>query len=352
MTAPATTAPATTAPATTVPATTAPATTEPAPVGFADQWERVEAPPECMCGDGSPWSFFVRQADPAKVLFFLEGGGACFNAEMCAPGSTSYKQSIGYEDGFDASDGIFDLDNPQNPFADYSIVFVPYCTGDVHSGNTTTDYGEGVVIEHKGQVNGTAALDELVARFPDATRIVVGGASAGSFPTPFYAGMVADLLPAADVKVIADGSGAIPDAMGLVVSNWGTIEALPDWPEVGDITPAEFTPSYIFEVTAAHDPSIDFARHDYAFDEVLAGYAELVGLDAGDLVSVMTANEIKVEATGATVATWIAPGDDHTVVGASDFYTEQLNGVRFVDWLEAFLDDAPLPDQRCEVCTA
>jgi hypothetical protein len=26
----------------------------------------------------------VRQADPAKVLLFLEGGGACFNAVTCA----------------------------------------------------------------------------------------------------------------------------------------------------------------------------------------------------------------------------------------------------------------------------
>lgn len=317
---------------------------------FADQWERVAAPEGCMCADGSPWSYFVREADPTKVVLFFDGGGACFSAETCAPGSDQYKQAIGFDNGFTESTGVFDFDNPENPFADYSMVFVPYCTGDVHAGNTTKDYGNGVVIEHKGFVNGSAALDALVERFANVDTLIVAGVSAGSFPTAIYAGLAADKLPKAAIKVIADGSGAIPDAMGLVASNWNILDALPDWPEFAGATYDKVTPSWTFEVTAAHDPAITFARHDYAFDSVLAGYARLAGVATDDLVSVMRRNEQRVEATGAVVASWIAPGSNHTILQKPDMYTETLNGTRFIDWLRAFLDGRTVDDEVCTDC--
>ena len=333
-------------PAVSEPAVSEPVVTDP----VATEWVQVDAPSDCMCSDGSPFSYFVREADPSKVVFYLEGGGACFSADMCAPGSDQYTHTFDYPDGFTGTDGIFDLDNPENPFADYSFVYVPYCTGDVHTGNTTKDYGNGVVVQHKGFVNASTALDDMIARFPAATNVVVAGASAGSFPTPIYAAMVGDALPTADLKVVADGSGAIPDAMGLVVANWGTLEALPDWPELVGLTVDQVTPSTIFEKAALHNPNITMARHDYAHDRVLSGYATMAGLSADNLVDVMNANEAKVEANGAAVATWIAAGDDHTIIGRPSMYTEEQNGVRFVDWLKAFIDGSPLPDEHCTVC--
>ena len=318
---------------------------------FAKQWTKVDAPADCMCGDGSPYSYFVREKVPTKVVFFLEGGGACFTADTCKPGSDSYKQSVGQQNGFMESQGIFDLDNPENPLADYSMVYVPYCTGDVHGGNTTTDYGNGVVVQHKGLVNGTAAMNALLERFPEATDVIVAGASAGSFPTPIYAGMIADKLPRAAVKVLADGSGAIPDAMGLVASQWKLFDALPRWPEVQAAQPAQLTPSWVFEITAHHNPSIVFARHDYAFDATLARYAELAGVPPEDLVALMDANEKKVEAAGTQVATWVAPGDSHTILSSSGLYAEELNGERFATWLGDFVNGTVPADQHCTVCS-
>lgn len=320
-------------------------------VSFADQWERVEAPEDCMCADGDPWSYFVREADPKKVVFLLDGGGACFTGDMCTPGSGQYKEDIGFEEGFTEANGVFDFDNPDNPLADYSMVFVPYCTGDVHSGNVTKDYGNGVVIEHKGFVNGSTALEAMAERFPDVENLVVAGVSAGSFPSAIYAGIAAELLPEAEVKVVADGSGAVPDAMGLVTASWGLLDTLPDWPEFEGATYDMVTPSWTFEMTAARNPRIAFARHDYAFDSVLAGYAALAGASADDLVSVMMANEQKVEASGAMVATWIAPGSDHTILQRPSLYTEVLNGVRFIDWLTDFLSGQSVEDEICTECS-
>jgi len=324
--------------------------TQSSPATFADQWERIEAPADCMCADGAPWAYFVREASPTKVVFFLDGGGACFSAETCAPGGGQFKEAIGYENGFSEANGVFDFDNPENPLADHSMVFVPYCTGDVHAGNITKDYGNGVVVEHKGFVNGSTALNALAELFPDVEELVVAGVSAGSFPSAIYAGLATELLPNADIKVIADGSGAIPDAMGLVSSNWDVLGAVPDWPEFEGATYDVVTPSWTFEIAASRDPSIAFARHDYAFDSVLAGYAALAGVPADDLVSVMRTNEQRVEAAGASVATWIAPGSDHTILQKPNLYTQTLGETRFIDWLRAFLAGESPQDVICTNC--
>lgn len=313
-------------------------------------WVRVDAPDDCMCADGSPYAYFVRAADPTKVVFYLEGGGACFSAETCTPGTGPYKQIIGFDQGLDGMPGIFDIDNVDNPLRDYSMVFVPYCTGDVHSGNTTKDYGNGVVIEHKGFVNGRAVLDDTLRRFPNVSTVFVSGSSAGAFPTPIYAGLFADRLPDADIKVFADSGGAIPDAMSFVVDNWGTLDALPDWPEFDGVSLATFTPANSFVVTARRHPRIAFARHDYAFDEVLANYALLAGLTPDDLMGVMRRGEEQIEATGSSVATWIGPGRAHTILANDRLYAQEMNGVRFVEWLRAFVNGSPLADQYCVEC--
>src|SRR4029453_13371863 len=125
----------------------------------------------------------------------------------------------------------FDVADERNPFADYSVVVVPYCTGDVHIGNATTEYTADLTIQHKGYVNGTAALDHLAATFPGATDVVVMGESAGSIASPLYAGLVSDRLPKAQITVVADGSGSYPDARRFnnLITAWGAGNALPDW---------------------------------------------------------------------------------------------------------------------------
>ena len=328
--------------------TTAPEPTD-APV-VAPTWETVDAPSDCMCADGSAFHFYLREASPTKVLFYLEGGGACFSGDMCKPGSGTYSETISPISKLEDSPGIFDFANPENPFADYSVVYVPYCTGDVHAGNITKDYGNGVVTQHKGFVNASNALDTMIKRFPNTTQLVVAGSSAGSFPTPVFAGMAGDQLPNADLKVFADSSGAVPDAMGFVIGNWGTLETLPDWPEIEGLTVDQFTPAYTFIKAAEHNPKIRFARHDFAFDSVLSSFARMAGLSPDDLVSVMRTNESKVEATGVNVANWISPGDDHTIAVRDEFYTEEMNGVRFVDWFTAFMNDSPEADNYCVDC--
>ncbi len=307
-----------------------------------------------MCSDGSPYSYWIREADPTKVVFFLQGGGLCFDATTCAPDSRLYKTTTGAGDNpTNFSNGVFDFSDERNPLADYSFVFAPYCTGDVHLGNTTRDYGPELTVQHKGSVNATTALNDLVAQFPDAEQLVVTGESAGSLPTPLYAGVAQDLMPNAEITVLADGSGAYPDAPGIngpLDSVWGAERGLPPWPENAGMTGLWSAPA-LFVQAHKHAPEIIFGRHDYAFDGVQQFFAGLAGIAADDLVTLIDQNEIQIEAGGVDLRSYIAPGDAHTVLSKPEFYTEIVEGVPLVDWVSDLVRRQPDLDVHCTDCS-
>ena len=335
--------------------TQAPATDVPTTVE-ATAWDAITAPAGCMCSDGSEFKFFVHRADPAKVVFYLEGGGACFDGSTCGPDSKAFKRTVGHDDGLEGlTTGIFDFANPKNPFHDWSIVFVPYCTGDVHIGNITKDYGNGTIVQHKGYVNGTAALTATHDLFPDATQLVVTGESAGSVPSPLYAGMARDLYATATIKVLGDGSGAYPDIPGInavIGANWGTMNAVPAWPENEGQTVETWSLPGLYVQSHRHAPDIVFARHDYAFDQTQVFFAQLAGIPADDLVSLIDENETQIEASGMDLWSFISPGDSHTVLSRPEFYTETVNGTSFVQWVTDLVAGTPVPDVHCTTCTA
>ncbi len=353
------TAPSTAAAATNDAATTAAsvlATTTEAPTtttAAMAPFDRVIPGGDCQCADGSEFSFWVRDADPEKVVLFFQGGGACFSAESCSFTDGNYKVTTGVSDDPSNGTGVWDLADVRNPFADYSIVFVPYCTGDVHLGDATTEYAPGLTVQHKGNVNATAALDHLVTTFPAARALVVTGESAGSIPSPFYAGLLADRLPDARITVLADGSGAYPDIPGINAALgdlWGVQNGVPDWPEYAGLTPEQWSFPGLFFRSGLHAPDIVFARHDYAFDETQVFFAGLAGIPADDLVSLIDLNEQQIETAGVDLLSYIAPGDSHTVLSKPAFYTETVNGVPLVDWVTQLVNHEPAADVHCQEC--
>ena len=309
-----------------------------------------------MCADGSPYSYWIHKADPNKVVFFLEGGGACIDINTCAFGSPAYRSSIGARDdpnGF--SSGIFDFNDARNPLADYSFVFAPYCTGDVHLGTATHVYGPELTVQHKGSINASTALQALATAFPDTTQLVVAGESAGSVPTPLYAGLAHDLLPDSTITVLADGSGAYPDDPAVnarVGALWGTESGIPPWPENSGLTAADWGAPDLFVQAGKHDPEIIFGRHDYAFDFVQTIFSGLLGFPADDLVSQIDANGTKIDQGGVDLHSYIAPGQGHTVLSSAAFYTETVEGVPLVDWVTDLIKRKPDLDVHCTDCKA
>src|SRR5262249_40413511 len=154
-----------------------------------------------------------------------------------------------------------------NPFRDYSFIYVPSCTGDAHLGNATRKYSPQLTVQHKGFVNGTAALDYLTKHYPHAARIVVVGKSVGSIAAPVYGGLAADRLPHARVIVLGAQSGHVPDdpALNAKVFGklWGAYANMPDWEVNRGLTARDWGAPRFWIQAGRHDPELVLARFDF-----------------------------------------------------------------------------------------
>lgn len=320
-------------------------------------WEIHDAAKPCQCADGSPYQFLTRTADPKKVVLYFEGGGACFSADTCRFDSGTYKTkanaaAIAKGDG-EAGQGIFDFANPDNPLTDWSFVFVPYCTGDVHIGSAEHAYSDTLTVHHNGADNAKAAIAQLVTQFPDATEVLVTGSSAGGVPSPLAGGLVADGLPDAKVTVLADGSGAYPDNPPInagIGGLWGTMNAVPDWPVTKGMTPEQFSIPGLFVLAGKTHPEIRFARYDNAYDQVQKMFSALARVGGGDQKQVILANEAQIEAAGVPIESYLAAGTDHTILARKEFYALTTDGVSFRDWFTRYVDGEQVGDVHCTEC--
>jgi hypothetical protein len=155
-----------------------------------------------------------------KVLIYLEGGGACWDSLTCYSLQTASFFTTGYSatdfasESTDASylaqpGAFFDRSAPGNPFADYSYVYLPYCTGDVFAGNNVTTFGSDTA-HFVGYANVAAYLRRVVPTFASATQVVLAGSSAGGFGALYNWGRVQAAFGAVPVMLIDDSGTLMP----------------------------------------------------------------------------------------------------------------------------------------------
>lgn len=326
-----------------------------APLAIADPWETVVAGGEARCSDGSPYSFHVRRADPDRVLLFFNGGGACWDSFTCDPDSSSaYRMRAGSVDGNDPRgyDGAFALDNPENPFRDWSQVFISYCSGDLHLGQRTSEYeredGSVFKIHHQGRANAEAALSYLQEHLPPAQRIVVAGGSAGAIASPIYAAVIAKRFP--DAEVIQLGGGAagyrVPPPTALW-RTWGLVEALPDELETDDrISADNLLLVDFYELAANVAPDVRYHSYDNAYDAVQEQFMMLLGAP-GELLPGLEKNLEDMQRAAPNLRYYLAPGDFHTLLRYRELYTRESAGVPVLHWVQALISGDEVEDVRC-----
>jgi len=323
------------------------------------KWKKVVPGGDCECADGSEFAFWERRADPNKVVFFLDAGGSCYDAKTCAftglgtGGVANYDWSV-YGDDPAQEDGIFALGRADNPFRDYSFIYVPLCTGDAHLGDATRKYSPRLTVEHNGFVNGTAALSHLAENYPDAAQVVVVGKVSGSIAAPVYGGLASDLLPDARVTVFGAVSGHIPDDPDLNArlfgKRWGAYANMPGWEVNEGLTARDWGAPRFWIQAGLHDPDIVLARFDFAYDREAAGAGQVTGVDPSDQLAVIDANEAAIEKAGVDLHSYTAPGDGHRILEWPTFYKLKVNGKWLVDWVDRLIEGKPVDDVHCKKC--
>jgi hypothetical protein len=176
---------------------------------------------DAQCANGNPVGIGVNlSTTSSRVLIYLEGGGACWSALTCYTLQTASYFTSGYgESDFTTESqdtsylaeagGFFDRTAAANPFKDYSYVYVPYCTGDLHAGDNVVQYGTNTAM-HVGFRNMSAYLARLVPTFPSADRVYLTGSSAGGLGAGFNWWQTQQAFGSIRVDLIDDSGTAMP----------------------------------------------------------------------------------------------------------------------------------------------
>jgi hypothetical protein len=324
---------------------------------YGATWEQHEGGEECECSDGSNFSFWSRNADPTKVVLYFQGGGACWDSYSCQTEGGTYKTNTGEWDNptslstnLSDTGGIFNFYNQDNPLADWSFVFVPYCTGDLHLGDMLGEYSDND-LNHSGHTNAQTAYSHVLENFPNTDRMLVTGSSAGSIPTSFYAALVSEDYPDAEVSAFIDASGGLlSNETYDFYDIWGLNDTLPDFP----IQPLDFnnmtSATLVINAWMNHN-NITFARFDNAYDNTMRYFNALLDNDPlMDYHQQILYSESLIDDANIPISTYLAPGDGHTILGGGAFYTENVEDVAFVDWFTAFINGDNPDDVHCTNC--
>jgi hypothetical protein len=341
------------------------------PVGPIE-YEGRTLEPRCGFDDDSDYHFFVKRGSVNKLVVYYQGGGACWENLTCGiPVCKDGADPIG-DDPDNSSSGFADLSNPANPFKDWNIVFVTYCTCDVHFGDADQVYSglfPDVTISHRGFENSKVVEKFAREHFLNPEVIFVTGSSAGAYGALFHGPLLHEAWPASRFRVLGDaGNGVITsDFLQNEFENWNFVANIPDdVPGVLDsITSGEGMVAYLPAVADYYSES-NWAHYSTSFDGGSGGQSGFynVMLNDSNPIAALTwwqgsceFNDVMVDQARETFDQapdnyryYIGAGSRHTMYGNDKVYTDQSGGESqtIVDWVEDMIAFEPYSSSASE----
>ena len=335
----------------------------------ADIWNEFPGNTETECADGSDYRFFVRPGTVNKLVIDFQGGGACWDDGTCSlpienPGAPGVYNSRVFGEPAEPV-GIYNKANEANPIGDWYHAYIPYCTADIHLGNSTQTYtdpdGTPRTVQHKGQVNAQAVLDWVFAEFEAPETVFVTGCSAGAYGAIAYTPLVQERYPDADIYQMGDcGAGITPEVFfegDDGISRWNTrgvlAELIPGL-ELGDTLSPAFVTDVYSSVGTQYPESV-ISQYNSAFDNIqILFYALQQGATlplSQDALQQATqawtaglnASLAAIDSNADNFYSYTSLLDDdgvpengtaHCIITRPEFYTYELDGVSFASWVD------------------
>ncbi|MDQ3036758.1 MAG: pectinacetylesterase family protein [Myxococcota bacterium] len=330
------------------------------------EWNEIVPGGDTICSRGEPYAFWVRPGTTDRVIVDFIGGGACWDEFTCSVADAIFSDRVdGVRASVEAAEqhGIYDHENADNPFADYWHVIVPYCTGDIHWGNSRTTYGTGeneITINHRGAVNARAVLDWVYRGFESPEQILVTGCSAGSYGAALWSSHVMRHYPGTRVIQFGDsGAGIITDEFFRnSFPSWHADEVFPSW--IAALDPARvdlFTLALpdLYVGIADEYPANHLSQYNTALDDNQTFYFTAMGGSGVDEWSTrMQSSVADIEARAPNFSSYLASGQQHCIIPYDNFYTVDVGGRRLVDWLRDLEQGTSTDSVACsgEACSA
>ena len=324
-----------------------------------NRWNRIELTGNVVSSDGSDYYLLTKKGAGSNILIYFSGGGANWNVETAASpmtfsnilnGEGRYFSNIPFYK-LSLMGGILDENNPENPFNDWTIVYIPYSTGDFHIGNSRLTYekanGKSFEVIHNGQNNVRASLEWVTQNLAAPEKLFIAGESAGGFGAAFWAPTIAAFYPDSRIYLYTDSSCLVSNQWPSIIDNvWKA-----DFETTFGYKPeADLVASAVSHAAKAI-PNIIILQSNTLFDGLLAGYQKLLNtpaqesLEKADLEkwkSTMTASMRSLSEALPSYSFYLT--DDglnpssgstvHTLSCASTFYEIKEEGITLSQWLK------------------
>jgi len=223
-------------------------------VDAPNDWKWVEMK-NTTCRNGSPAGYFHRKGSENSLLIYLNGGGACADKFFCnlnpvdvnhdlpieflSHGTPDLIAGVRTQRQQAPEEGIFKRAEAANPVGKWSMIYVPYCTGDIHSGSRKDVEVPEVPGKQQftGRLNYEKFLDSFGPTFASSDNVLLTGSSAGGFGSLFNADYTIEWFKKhgdkAKVKIVSDSGVPFQDKyMPACLQNkwrkyWGLDDILP-----------------------------------------------------------------------------------------------------------------------------
>lgn len=344
--------------------------------------------PTCRTGD-KRFSFYFKPGKEKKLMVYFDGGGACWDSNTCVTGQLTPLAAYTPEAPKTLrKQGLFDTRNRDNPYRNWSMAVIPYCTGDIHWGSRDQDYtdftgavtgvpGGTVTLHHRGFDNFLYVRDWLRHRYAKKPvfdsvlfkrppqfgrsaikKLLVTGSSAGGYGALFAYPHLKQAFPKAEGYMMADGSsGVVSDALLQQAlrqpdDRWGAENNLmTDIPGMNGIfnLPTELFSQGLYSALAEYYPQDRFSQYTTVFDFVQALFYNISlnqnNLPVWSAVTPEVYGAWSSQAMGKTFATtvypnyraYVGPGCNHTVLRFNDDFYKRPGpqAVSFLSWFAA-----------------
>lgn len=339
----------------------------------------------CRLGNKDFSFFFKPGKEKKKLVVFFDGGGSCWDSNTCVTGQQTPLSAYVPELKGISTQGLFDQSNPKNPYRDWNIAVLPYCTGDIHwgskdqaytdfTGRITGTQGGTVTIHHRGFDNFLYVREWLMNHFAEKeekkekgeddneaeniNKLLVTGSSAGAYGAAFAYPHLKQAFPRANGYLLADaGNGVISDALlqqavRLPDERWGAsrnfVRNIPGMDGIFNQPADRFAPAY-FSALAGFYPQDRFSQYTTLFDVIqalffnislnqnnIAAWGNLTPQVYGAWTNQMV-NFAFITAANPNYRFYIASGCNHTVLRFNDdYYSTQTTQVpSFLNWFKA-----------------
>lgn len=323
--------------------------------------------PSCstLPGKDPGFRFWARGGSAKRTVVYFEGGGACWDNLTCSfpfdsglpPGAAPAFYSADIPAATDPAgyDGLFRSDVRDNPVHDWNIVYIPYCTGDIHTGSGERTYANAgnpflpptFTVKHHGFDNFMAVLAWMQQNVGRQKQVLVTGSSAGGYGATANFPWIERSYPDARVELLADASQGVTTP-AFDTGNPGRNAWNPQ------LAPFAFGPDpslvpggELMRRVAQAYPTRQVAQFTTRLDSVQIGFYGVQKAYYGpggscpdptaDWNQQMLAQLVADDAELPNFSYYLADGTYHTILRTPLYYTEATDADPFVRWLGRML---------------